>query len=122
MHSGSPYEKQFGFCRAVRIGERIIVAGTAPIEPDGSSTLGTAFDQAVRCFRIIQAAIEELGGKMTGVVRTRMFITDARVAEEVGRAHGAFFAVAAPAATMVVVKGLLRPEWQVEIEAEAIVG
>ena len=120
--SGSPFEATIGFSRAVRVGDRILVSGTAPVEPDGSSTPGDAEAQARRCFAIILAAIEQLGGSAADVVRTRMFITDSADAEAVGRAHGAVFREIRPAATMVVIAALLRPEWKVEIEAEAIIG
>lgn len=105
----------------MRAGDRIIVSGTAPVEPDGSSTAGDAEAQAERCLAIIVAAIEQLGGGAEDVVRTRMFLTDAADGAAVGRAHGRWFADVRPASTMVVVAGLLRPEWRVEIEAEAIV-
>jgi enamine deaminase RidA (YjgF/YER057c/UK114 family) len=120
--SASPYEAAIGFSRAVRVGDRILISGTAPVEPDGSSTRGDAEAQAARCLAIIRAAVEELGGALNDIVRTRMFIVDAADAEAVGRAHGAVFADVRPAATMVVVAGLLRPEWRVEIEAEAVLG
>jgi len=73
--SGSPFEAQFGFCRAVRAGNRIVVAGTGPVEPDGSTTPGGVKEQADRCLAIIVAAIEELGGSAKDVVRTRMLIS-----------------------------------------------
>lgn len=120
--SGSPFETSIGFSRAARVGERILVSGTAPVEADGSSTAGDAEAQARRCFEIILAAVEELGGTAADVVRTRMFLVDAADAEAVGRAHGAVLGDVRPAATMVVVAGLLRPEWRVEIEAEAVLG
>ena len=120
--SPSPYEAQIGFSRAVRVGQRIAVSGTAPVEPDGSSTPGDAETQAARCLAIIRAAVEELGGRTTDVVRTRMFIVDPVDADAVGRAHGAVFGDIRPASTMVVVAALLRPEWRVEIEAEAVLG
>lgn len=119
--SASPYEAAIGFARAIRVEDRILVSGTAPVEPDGSSTLGDAEAQAERCLAIIVAAIEALGGEAEDVVRTRMFITDPADADAVGRAHGRWFADIRPASTMVVVAGLLRPEWRVEIEAEAVV-
>ena len=118
----SPYEAAFGFSRAIRVGNRIIVAGTAPVEADGSSTPGDAAAQARRCFAIILAAIEELGGLAADVVRTRMFITDPTDADAVGAVHGKIFRDVRPASTMVVVAALLRPEWRIEIEAEALVG
>lgn len=117
----SPYEKLYGFSRAIRVGDRILVSGTAPVEPDGSSTLGDAAAQARRCFAIILEALAELGGSASDVVRTRMFITDPADADEIGTVHGEVFRDIRPAATMVVVKALLRDEWRVEIEAEALV-
>ena len=117
--SGSPFEAEYGFSRALRVGNRVLVAGTAPIWADGSCT-EDAETQALRCFEIIATALAEAGGSMSEVVRTRMFITDAADAAAVGRAHGAFFATTRPVATMVVVAGLLDPRWKVEIEAEAL--
>jgi enamine deaminase RidA (YjgF/YER057c/UK114 family) len=119
--SASPYEESIGFSRAVRVGDRILVSGTAPVEADGSSTPGDAEAQAERCLDIIVGAIRQMGGQRTDIVRTRMFITDPADAEAIGRAHGRRFADVKPAATMVVVSALLRPEWRVEIEAEALV-
>ncbi len=119
VSSGSPFEASIGFCRAVRVGGRIHVSGTAPIEDDGSSTPGDAGAQAERCLAIIVRAIEQLGGSAEDVVRTRMYLTDAADADAVGRAHGRWFSDIRPASTMLVVAALLRPEWRVEIEAEA---
>ena len=117
----SPYEALYGFSRAVRHGDRILVSGTAPVEADGSSTPGDAAAQARRCFAIILETVEELGGSAADVVRTRMFITDPADADAIGAVHGELFGDVRPAATMVVVSALLRPEWRVEIEAEAFV-
>lgn len=119
--SGSPYEAVFGFARAVREGNRIIVAGTGPVEPDGSTTPGGAAEQAARCCAIIIAAIEELGGSAADVVRTRMLLTDPADQDAVGAVHARFFGAARPAATMAGVAWLCRPEWRVEIEAEAVI-
>ena len=119
--SGSPYESAFGFCRAVRVGKRIVVAGTGPIEPDGSATKGGAAAQAERCLTLIVTAIEGLGGSAAGVVRTRMLLTDPADQEAVGAVHARFFGDNPPAATMAGVAWLCDPDWKVEIEAEAIV-
>jgi enamine deaminase RidA (YjgF/YER057c/UK114 family) len=118
--SASPFEPLYGYSRAVRVGRRIDVAGCAPIEPDGSSTPGDAGVQAARCLAIIGEALAALGGSFADVVRTRMYITDAADADLVGHAHGAVFKDIRPAATMLVIPALIRPEWKVEIEAEAI--
>jgi len=118
IRSGSPFEKTIGFSRAVRAGNRVLVSGTAPIWPDGTVD-PDPYIQARRCFEIIIAAIREAGASADQVVRTRMFLTDSAFAEAVGRAHSEAFGATAPAATMVVVKGLLDERWKVEIEAEA---
>lgn len=122
VSSGSPYEASIGFSRAVRVGNSITVAGTAPIADDGSTACpGDAFGQTRCCLEIIKAAIEEAGGSLPDVVRTRLLVTDKSVWEEVGRAHGEFFAEIRPASTMVEVKGLVRDDWLVEIEADCII-
>ncbi len=122
ISSASPYEKTIGFSRAVRVDNRILVAGTAPIADDGSTAHpGDAYLQAKRCLEIVKAAVEKAGGRLTDVVRTRIYLIDAALQDEVGRAHGEFFGDIRPAATMVVVKGLVSDDWLVELEAEAVV-
>ncbi len=122
VRTASPFEDRYGFSRAVRTGDTIRVAGTAPIPQDDSACPESPFDQMILCGSIALAAIDELGGSASGVVRTRMYITDARYADEVGRAHRQLFSSATPPATMVVVAALLDPAWKVEIEVEAIAG
>jgi enamine deaminase RidA (YjgF/YER057c/UK114 family) len=121
VSSGSPYEVPIGFCRAVRVGDRVVVSGTAPVWPDGEVDPDPEA-QASRCFQIITEALGALGANPSDVVRTRMYLTDPADWEAVGRAHGAVFRDVRPAATMVVVAALLDPRWKVEIEAEAIIG
>lgn len=118
--TGSPYEAQFGFARAVKVGERICVAGTGPVEDDGSTTPGDAAAQAERCCALIARALAQLGAGPEHVVRTRMFLTDPADQNAVGAVHARWFGAASPAATMVGTAWLCRPEWKVEIEAEAI--
>jgi enamine deaminase RidA (YjgF/YER057c/UK114 family) len=118
VSSGSPFEPTIGFSRALRVGERVLVSGTGPIWPDGSCDPDPE-RQARRCMEIIAAALEEAGSGADQVTRTRMYITDPADADAVGRAHAAVFGDARPAATMVVVAGLLDPRWKVEVEAEA---
>jgi enamine deaminase RidA (YjgF/YER057c/UK114 family) len=121
ISSGSPFEASIGFSRGVRVGDRVVVSGTAPIWPDGSCDPDPGV-QARRCLEIIVDALRDAGAAPDDVVRTRMFITDAAHGDAVGRAHGEVFGDVRPAATMVVVAGLLDPRWLVEIEAEAVVG
>lgn len=118
--SGSPFEASIGFSRAVRVGDRILVAGTGPVWPDGSCSDDPA-EQAQRCFEIIGLSLEEAGAGLADVVRTRMFLTSVADADAVGDMHGRLFGAIRPVATMVVVAGLLDPRWKVEIEAEAYV-
>jgi enamine deaminase RidA (YjgF/YER057c/UK114 family) len=118
--SGSPYEPVIGFSRAVRVGDRVLVSGTAPIWPDGSCDPDPEV-QAARCLEIVVAALAEAGAEPRDVVRTRTYLVDAADWEAVGRAHGAVFAEVRPASTMVVIVGMLDPRWRVEIEAEAVV-
>jgi enamine deaminase RidA (YjgF/YER057c/UK114 family) len=120
-YSGAPLEEPYGYSRAVRVDERIAVSGCAPIWPDGSCDPDPAV-QARRCLEIIRAALEELGGTLSDVVRTRMYVTDAAFGDAVGAAHGEAFRDVRPATSMVVVAGLLDPRWKVEIEAEAVLG
>lgn len=120
VSSGAPYEPRIGFSRAVRVGDRVVVAGTAPIWPDDSVDPDPAV-QARRCIEIMLDALVQAGGRPEDVVRTRMYLTDAAFAEAVGEVHGEFFSEIRPAATMVVVAGLLDPRWKVEMELEAVV-
>jgi enamine deaminase RidA (YjgF/YER057c/UK114 family) len=118
ISSGSPFEPRYGFSRAVRTGDRVLVSGTAPIwegdfvDPDPAA-------QTRRCLEIMLAALAEAGGTPGDVVRTRMYITDAANADAIGEAHGEVFGEIGPASTMVVVGGLLDPRWLVEMELEA---
>ena len=120
ISSGSPFEPTIGFSRAVRVGDRVLVSGTAPVFPDGSCPDDVTV-QARRCLAIIEAALAEAGATPGDVVRTRMFLVDPADAEAVGAVHGEFFGDTRPAATMVAVSALLDPRWKVEIEAEAVV-
>jgi enamine deaminase RidA (YjgF/YER057c/UK114 family) len=119
--SGSPYEPVIGFSRAVAVGHHLVVAGTAPIVPGGDPP-ADAYGQAKRCLEIMVEALGALGAGPEQVVRTRSYLTRAADWEAVGRAHGEVFGAARPAATMVVVAGLLDPRWLVEMEADAILG
>ena len=98
----------------------MIVAGTAPIWPDGSCDPDPGA-QMRRCCEITVTALEELGATAGDVVRTRMFVTDGAIQDAVGTVHAEFFELARPVATMVIVAGLLDPRWKVELESEAIV-
>jgi len=121
ISSGSPFEGMIGFSRAVRIGNHIAVSGTGPIAQDGSTACSDdPAGQTRRCLEIIKLALEQAGGRLENVYRTRIYITDVSRWEEIGRAHGEFFGQIRPAATMIEVSGLVRDDWWVEIEADAM--
>lgn len=119
--SGSPFESRIGFSRAVRIGDRVVVSGTAPIWPDGSCDPDPAI-QARRCFEIALDALAEAGARPEDVIRTRVYLTDASFGEAIGKVHGEIFGDVRPATAFIVVAGFLDSRWKVEIEAEAVVG
>lgn len=101
-------------------GDRVLVSGTAPVPPGGGPPPPDPHGQARLCLDLIGEALAKAGTSLDHVVRTRMFITDAVHWPEVARAHGEVFAEIRPAATAVIVSGLLDPAWLVEIEAEAV--
>ena len=115
----SPYEGVAGFSRAVVAGDRVHVAGTAPIQPDGTPPPDGAYDQAKLILEIIGEALARAGSGLEHVVRTNIYVTEPEHWPEVARAHGEAFADVRPAATCVVSR-LLDPAWKVEIEAEAV--
>jgi len=120
ISSGSAFEAHVGYSRAVRVGDRVLVAGTAPIMPDDADPPSGAYDQARVCLSIIERALGEAGASFDDVVRTRIYVTDAAHIVDVGRAHAEAFSQACPATTGIVT-GLLDPRWLVEIEVEAVI-
>ena len=123
ISSGSPLEEPIGFSRAVRVGNIIAVAGTAPIPADTSQSVGewTVYEQTRLCLQIISRAIDQAGGKMENVIRTRLLLTDISKWREAARAHGESFSSIKPVTTFMEVKGFIDPAWKVEIEADCIV-
>jgi len=117
----SPFEAEIGFTRALREGNRVLVAGTVAEAVDGVVP-ADAGAQADNCFAQIIRHIEELGGRAEDVVRVRMFVTDIADADAVSAAFSRALRHARPTGTLVAIAALYRPEWKVEIEAEAIVG
>jgi len=118
-----PLEPVVGYSRAVVADGRVHVhvSGTAPIPADGGAPPEGAYEQARLCLEIVASALERAGASPADVVRTRIYLADAADFDEVGRAHAEVFGDVRPAATAVVVAGLLDPRWRVEIEADAVV-
>ena len=122
VSSGSRYEQQFGYSRAVRVGNVVHVAGTTGIGPDGKVVApGDGYLQAKRTLEIIQRALEEAGAGLEHVVRTRVFVTDKDQVEPALRAHGEVFADIRPATSLIGIAYLIDPAMVVEIEAIAII-
>ncbi|KYP79245.1 RidA family protein [Ferroacidibacillus organovorans] len=121
VSSGSAWEPVVGYSRAIRVGDRVEVAGTTAVRDGKIVGVGDAYAQTVCALEIIKESLEKVGATLDDIVRTRMFVTDISKWEEIGKAHGTFFRDIRPAATMVEVKALIEPELMVEIEAIAIV-
>jgi len=122
VSSGSPYEPVIGISRALRAGNFVAVAGTAPLDGEGRTVApGDAAAQARRCFEIVARALESLGAGLTDVVRTRVLLTRIEDWEAVARVHGEFFSGVRPACTVVQVVRFIEPDWLVEVEADAVV-
>jgi enamine deaminase RidA (YjgF/YER057c/UK114 family) len=121
ISSGSPLEPQIGFSRAVRVGNQVAVAGTAPIATDGSvAAPDNVYGQTKRCLEIIAAAIRDAGLGMDDVIRTRIMLTNIETWHDAARAHGEYFAVIKPACTFVEVTRFIDPGWLVEVEADCV--
>jgi len=120
IESGAPWEAKFGYSRTVRVGRTVYVSGTTATDSEGGLVgRGDAYAQTAQALRNIESALGRAGGGLDQVVRTRCFVTDIGLWEEVGRAHREVFGAIRPASTLVEVSRLIDPEMLVEIEAEA---
>jgi len=120
--SGAKWEDIVGYSRAVKIGNTIEVTGTVAV--DGNNELvgkNDAYAQTRFIIEKIEAVLKRAGASLSDVVRTRMFVTDISRWEEYGRAHGEFFSSIKPCTSMIEVKGLIDPEYLIEIEATAVI-
>lgn len=121
VSSASPYEPIVGFSRAVRVGNFVAVAGTTAGSGGKPVAIGDPAAQTRAIIEVIAKALEQAGASLNDVVRTRIYLVDIAHWEAVGRAHGEFFAAIRPANSMFQVTAFVRPEWLVEIEADAII-
>lgn len=122
ISSGAKWEDKFGYSRAIRSGQQVMVSGTTAIDDDGSVVgPGDANRQTEFALEIIETALREAGASLEDVVRTRIYVTDINLAEDIGNAHGQVFGEIKPATSMVEVQRLIDPEMLVEIEATAII-
>ncbi len=122
VSTGTPWEKAVAYSRAVRVGNQVFVSGTTASDSNGGTVaVGDSYQQAVYALKKIEAALAEVGAKLSDVVRTRIYVTDISQWEVIGRAHGEAFAGINPAATMVEVQKLVNPDHLVEIEVDAVI-
>ena len=121
ISSGSHLEEPIGFSRACRIGEYISVAGTAPIKAGKTVHIGDVYNQTRYCLELSIQAIEEAGGQVQDVIRTRVMLTDIARWQEAAKAHGEFFSTIKPACTFVEVSGFIDENWLVETEIDCVV-
>ena len=122
VSTGSPYEPIVGLSRAVRIGNIVAVAGTAPLGPDGKTVgVGDPAAQARRCFEISRLALEQLGATLQDVIRTRILLTNIEHWRAVAEVHGEFFRDIRPVNTLMQVSQFIDPQWLIETEVDAVI-
>lgn len=119
VSSGGPWEESFGYSRAVELPNGLVLVSGCTSVVDGEIAAGSPYEQTLTAFGVAVDALKQLGLGAANVVRTRMYITHARDAEDVGRAHKELFGEVRPAASMIVVSGFVDPSLVVEVEVEA---
>ena len=122
ISSGTVWEKEFGYSRAVKVGNLVFVAGTTAVNENGEVVgKNDVYQQAIFIYKKIEKALQEAGASMQNVVRIRTFITDMSRSNEALKAQGEIFSEIRPAATIVETTALINPDLLLEIEADAVI-
>lgn len=122
VSSGSYLEPVIGFSRAVRVGNIVMVGGTAPIKAEGgNAAIGDVYGQTRRCLEIVAKALADVGASLEHVTRTRIILTDIALWKDAARAHAEAFAGIRPVTTLMQVTAFVDPDWLVEIEVDAVI-
>ena len=119
LGSGGRWEDAVGYSRVVRAGSFAWVAGSTAMVDAQIVSEGNAYGQTIASFEVALQALARVGMEPTDVVRTRMYVIAADLADDVGRAHAELFGKIRPAATLVVVKALIDPRMLIEVEVDA---
>ncbi len=122
VSSGSYLEPVIGFSRAVRVGNIVVVGGTAPIKAEGgTAAIGDVYGQTRRCLEIVAKAFADAGARLEDVTRTRIILTDIALWKDAARAHAEVFGIIRPVTTLMQVTAFVDPDWLVEIEVDAVI-
>ncbi len=122
ISSGAPWELIVGYSRAVLMGSNIYISGTTAIDETGNIVgENDAYEQTKQIIKNIEIVLRKINASLSDVVRTRIFVTDIQDWKKIGKAHQEAFGDILPATTMVEVRRLIRPEFRVEMEADAVV-
>jgi enamine deaminase RidA (YjgF/YER057c/UK114 family) len=121
LGSGAAWEDIVGYSRVIRVGNIVEVAGTVATENNRVVGPNDPYTQARYILAKIGESLRRVGADIHHVVRTRMFVTDIKNWEQIGKAHGEVFQEIRPVTSMVEVRSLISKEFLVEIEATAII-
>lgn len=122
VKSGTTWEDLVGYSRAVRVGNQIFISGTTAVDESNKIVApGNPYLQSRFILKKIANTLEKTGASIKHVCRTRIFVVDISMWEDVGRAHGEFFKEIRPASTLVQVSSLIEPDLLVEIEVDAVI-
>lgn len=120
VSSNSPFEDFLGSSRAIKKGNIIVVAGTAPLNANGETTTSDVYEQTKSCINVIKSSLEKMGSSLEDVVRTKIYITDMNKWHEAAKAHKEYFSKIKPACTVFEVNRFIKEEWLVEVEADCL--